>query len=106
MQRVQYVLLLYDDDDNNDGLFEVATSNIRLRPKTTFVGETNYQQQHENVHIYILIVNACFVRHARMYALCVGVYFINGSIQGSNKQVVLTIIVLTYIIHKNIQESY
>ena len=42
MQRVQYELLLYDDGDNNDGLFEVATSNIRLKPKTTFVGETNY----------------------------------------------------------------
>ena len=79
-------MLLYDDD--NDGLFEVATSNTRLRPKTTF---SKTSQQHENVHIMLMHV----VCHARTYAMRVCVHFIERSILGSNKQVALSIIVLT-----------
>ena len=44
------VLLLHDKD--NDGLFEVATSNIRLRLKQLSSGEGYNQQQHENVHLH------------------------------------------------------
>ena len=68
MQRVQYVLLLYDDDDNNDGLFEVATSNIRLRPKTTFVAErpTTNNNMKMYTFTYLLLMHVLCAMHVRM----------------------------------------
>ena len=97
--RWWYCVFMYvENNDNNDGLLRWPPPMYDWDSKTTFIVRrptTNYQQHKMYTFTYLFLMHVwCWC--TRWYAVSIGVQFIDSSIQGSNKQVVLLrIFVLT-----------